>query len=50
MFADTADTIQSVDRAIRKPIGWIAPSKWIGSRSQFVKSTLKSASLMDAAP
>src|SRR5579871_6460798 len=46
MLAETRATIQSMLTAIRKPTGWIAPSRWIGSRSQLVKSTWNSTSLI----
>ena len=38
-LAETRATSQSAVRAIRKPIGWIVPRIWIGSRSQLVRST-----------
>jgi len=42
MFADVRATIQSVLTATRNPIGWMALSRWIGSRSQLVRSTFGS--------
>jgi len=38
-FRDARATIQSDETTTRKPIGWMAPRRWIGSRSQFVRST-----------